>query len=246
MAGLRNLLRGRRESDSSMSSRSNPEWQPDAKSEDSSVPIKESASPSSRTQDNYPLRGLQQSNGLSQGNSANILPSDFTAPNQHLSQPSSSKSTNDASLGPQQNPPKYQEKEHLSETLDVFLERRDFASCIKFRDDVRTTSPFYNVRADDIPNWRWSTHECRAWIKDVCAIYLGMTDAAGEAVAQHFDGFGPTLYMKHKEWWTRNLGEDCGSAVYIWILLARTEFKSYVPYHYIFDHGNEYIDKKLT
>jgi hypothetical protein len=62
--------------------------------------------------------------------------------------------------------------------------------------------------ASKVPQWKWSTKECRDWLRAVCVVYFNFSLQEAEASAMKFEGFGATLYMKSVDSCVRLLGEN--------------------------------------
>ena len=62
--------------------------------------------------------------------------------------------------------------------------------------------------ASKVPQWKWSTKECRDWLRAVCVVYFNFSLQEAEASAMKFEGFGATLYMKIRDSWMGLLGEN--------------------------------------
>jgi hypothetical protein len=81
--------------------------------------------------------------------------------------------------------------------------------------------------ASKIPQWKWSTLECREWLRAVHVVYFnfGLDEAA--AGANKFEGCGSSLYMKSIIGWLNLFGER-GAGIY-GILLALRHKRGAVP-----------------
>ena len=62
--------------------------------------------------------------------------------------------------------------------------------------------------ASKVPQWKWSTNECRRWLRAACVVYFNFSLEEAEASAEKFEGFGATLYLKTQASWIEILGEN--------------------------------------
>lgn len=77
------------------------------------------------------------------------------------------------------------------------------------------------ITATDVPQWKWTEEECQEWYRCVFVKYLGCVDAVAETVAKRIQGWGPSIFSRHKNDWTMMLGYGRGSAMYNHIYKAR-------------------------
>jgi hypothetical protein len=76
--------------------------------------------------------------------------------------------------------------------------------------------------ATSTPQWAWTVHECRAYLRAVYGHFLGMPSAEASTLADGFAGFGPTLYLRTLREWRELLGLDQGEA--IWVLIGTKKY----------------------
>jgi len=69
------------------------------------------------------------------------------------------------------------------------------------------------IKASDIPQWRWSNRQCREWLAAVLIEYGNLEKEEAERQARQFEGFGPRLFSTFFETWVKWFGAN-GSCIH--------------------------------
>lgn len=120
---------------------------------------------------------------------------------------------------------------------NLFRRRNDKCQCRTMQHPPSYTPHDANRHiklASDIPQWRWSNIECRAWLIAVCTTYLSWSMDDALAAAQKFNGFGPDIYLMRIANWEELLGVGNARGVYTLLLQVRD---SAVPENIQMGHG---------
>jgi hypothetical protein len=78
-----------------------------------------------------------------------------------------------------------------------------------------------SIKATDVPQWKWNTSQCRAWLMAVLIKYLKFTPSEAYEAAQKFQGYGPNIYITKQYRWKEILGDDNGMGLWFMILRYR-------------------------
>lgn len=98
------------------------------------------------------------------------------------------------------------------------------------RIDLQTT-------ANAVPQWKWDTFQCRAWLRAFFVIYFGLDPEEAYPLAQTFEGPGLQLYLKTLDEWTKMLVNDQATSIHTILSLMRYKRGALPDRHYIHDDG---------
>jgi hypothetical protein len=92
------------------------------------------------------------------------------------------------------------------------------------------------IRASDIPQWKWSTEQCRQWLTAFLIERFSCSPADAAQTAEKFDGFGPNIYLTREQGWKNLIGVVQGAGIYVWLLAVRHKAGA-VPKTIVMTHG---------
>ncbi|CZT01969.1 uncharacterized protein RCO7_05448 [Rhynchosporium graminicola] len=92
------------------------------------------------------------------------------------------------------------------------------------------------IVATDVPQWNWSTTECKEWLVAVLMDLMDWDALAAARQADHLHGHGPNLYLRTSESWIALLGVDNGKGIYAMLVGCRRR-KGAVPQGVRIWHG---------
>ena len=84
-----------------------------------------------------------------------------------------------------------------------------------------------NINVDDIPQWKWTAAQCRAWIAEILIHRCGYGPEEAKQKALRFSGWGPTMYTASTFHWRCWFGEE-GMAMFC-VLIENCDKKGAAP-----------------
>ena len=98
--------------------------------------------------------------------------------------------------------------------LPPYSEKKEFIS---------SKIPNTGITHKSVPQWTWSTFECREWIMAVAIHTMNILPQKAEAKAMMFDGLGTTIYSTRLEVWRKIFGNVRGDGIYLMVLAMQNE-----------------------
>jgi hypothetical protein len=84
------------------------------------------------------------------------------------------------------------------------------------------------ISAKSVPQWLWTPEQCRVWLFSFMITCLSYSPADAAATAMKFEGFGATLYTKHRTYWVKLLGAWHGPGIEL-VLVGLSTKRGAVP-----------------
>jgi len=96
-----------------------------------------------------------------------------------------------------------------------------FACCFGTKTSASNPPPYEDIsqfssvdlkkpKPQPIPQWNWTTAQCRAWFSIICEEWFGYSNEQAQVLAEKFDGYGPMLFMWGQQDYVDFLGDSKG------------------------------------
>lgn len=80
-----------------------------------------------------------------------------------------------------------------------------------------------SIKHTDVPQWRWSTNQCREWLSSVYTGVFNLPREEAMLLANKFEGSGPVMYITSREEWMEILGYQRGRSLYALLVTVNNE-----------------------
>jgi hypothetical protein len=84
------------------------------------------------------------------------------------------------------------------------------------------------ISAKSVPQCLWTPEQCRVWLFSFMITCLSYSPADAVATAMKFEGFGATLYSKHRSYWIKLLGAWHGPGIEL-VIVGYSTKKGVLP-----------------
>ncbi|CZR53344.1 uncharacterized protein PAC_03222 [Phialocephala subalpina] len=81
----------------------------------------------------------------------------------------------------------------------------------------------FAITHTDVPQWRWSTNQCRKWLESVYTEIFNLPGEEALFLAIKFEGSGPMIYITSREEWVELLGYQRGRSLYALLVTVKNE-----------------------
>lgn len=65
-----------------------------------------------------------------------------------------------------------------------------------------------DIDAETVPQWKWSTSQCQAWLYSAYVKYFNFSPEEAERAIYDSEGFGPTMYLNTAKQWAALIGQE--------------------------------------